>query len=84
MPPELLNEETWLEAERPAKRRNGWLIAVLSLLTIGIYTIYWLYRLHRELPSRDQKDLSGRVWLGIFAALTVVMFGFLLSSGFGS
>ena len=52
MQPEEAMEIIWTDAELPLKPRNGWLIGVFSLLTVGVYAIYWLYRLQRELPTR--------------------------------
>ena len=84
MQPEEATEISWTDAELPLKRRNGWLIGIFSLLTVGVYAIYWLYRLQRELPTRKGIDIKGSLWLGMFALFTVVMFGFLIASSYGT
>lgn len=73
----------WRAAKQPIKRRNGWLILLYSLLSIGFYTIYWLYRCHQELPSRESVDLPGKLWAFTFALITLVLFSFLIASGYG-
>ncbi len=73
----------WLDATRPARRRRGWVVLFVSILTIGVYTIGWLYRLQQEHPRRRGVDPAAGVWLGVFCSLTIVMFAVLGMSGYG-
>jgi hypothetical protein len=76
-------KSTWLSPAEPAKTRNGWAVLLLSIFTIGIYTIAWIHRLHREFPRRQGVDPRGRIWLSLFWGQVVLMLGALLGSGYG-
>jgi hypothetical protein len=73
----------WLPAISRAKHRNGWLVLACSSSTVGLYAIYWLYQLQREHPRRLGYDPHPTTWLLVFAALTFVMLGVVVSSGYG-
>ena len=46
---------------------------ILSIVTIGIYSLYWMYKLHEEVHavSGEQPSCSG----GMLILLTIVTFG---------
>ena len=43
---------------RPIKVVHSWKIALFLLFTLGIYHIFWLYRVFKELHTRKATDLS--------------------------
>ena len=63
-------------------RRNGWLILIWSLLTVGIYTIAWLTLLQREHPRRATIDPPAWLWFCTWLGFGVLMFIALGASGF--
>jgi hypothetical protein len=54
-----------------AKVRSGWLVLLWSLLTLGIYGIYWWYTINRELADvgrvRGTKELGDNPLLSTLA-----------------
>jgi hypothetical protein len=56
-----LATEVFLDGgERRAKRRNPWGVLGLSIITFGIYTLFWWYYINRELRDLGQtKRVSG-------------------------
>tara|TARA_A100001037_G_scaffold274717_1_gene272699 strand:- start:323 stop:907 length:585 start_codon:yes stop_codon:yes gene_type:complete len=64
--------------------RNGWLVLALSLLTVGVYTIAWLYRLQQEHPRRPGIDPPAAPWLALFVVFTAGMFATFAVSGYGT
>ncbi|WP_026377459.1 hypothetical protein [Aestuariibacter salexigens] len=67
--------------KRPFRKRNGWLILLFTLLSLGLYALYWLFRLHEELPRRRGIDHTGIMWITLFAFLTFCMLGLMIASG---
>ncbi len=58
---------------RTIEKRDIVISVVLSIITIGIYALYWLYQV-----SEDVNALTGREWhcsSGIVILLTIVTFG---------
>ena len=58
---------------RPIERRDIAISIVLSIITIGIYALYWMYQV-----AEDTNALTGRQWpvsSGIVILLTIVTFG---------
>ncbi len=57
----------------PIERRDIAISVVLSIITLGIYALYWMYQI-----SEDVNALVGRQWhcsSGIVILLTIVTFG---------
>lgn len=75
---------TWLDASRVPERRNGWVVLLLSLLTIGCYAIFWIYRLQQEHARREGVDMPAPTWLTVFVALTVLTFVLIFASGYAN
>lgn len=73
----------WLPPARDAKPRNGWLMLLLTFMTIGVYAIYWIYAVQLEHPRRRRLDPAPGLWLGVYIALVIVVLGLLGASGFG-
>ena len=46
----------WRAQARSPRVRGGVSVAVLSLVTLGFYYAYWVYRLHAETPARQGVD----------------------------
>jgi hypothetical protein len=60
------SETRWIDPTRPPRSRNGWLVLLFSLVTIGVYAIAWIYRLQQEHPRRaniDYQPVSGSAFL---------------------
>ena len=58
------------QTEATAKVRATWLVAVLSLVTLGIYQIYWWFAINRELRDLGRSrgvDLGRRPALSALA-----------------
>ena len=45
------------------KNRNPLLVIVFSLVTLGIYALYWLYQTKGELDELTGEKSSGIIWL---------------------
>lgn len=73
----------WLPADAAPRVRNGWLLLLASLVTVGVVAIAWIYRLQREHPRRGGIDPSARVWLAVWLICLVAMIAALGLSGFG-
>lgn len=47
---------TWRYPKHTPQHRDGWTLTGLTLVTFGLYYVYWLYRLHAETPARMGTD----------------------------
>ncbi|MFN8152380.1 MAG: DUF4234 domain-containing protein [Solirubrobacterales bacterium] len=54
-----------------AKIRNPVLVAVFSLITLGIYTLYWWYQINREMVdygrAQQVQGLGDNAWMSFLA-----------------
>jgi Domain of unknown function (DUF4234) len=62
------------------RRRNPWTVLLLTIVTLGIYLLYWIYITFAEVKARRGKGTSGIV--GLLLALIPVSI-FLLPSHVG-
>ena len=62
--------------------RNPWVVVSLSLITLGIYRIYWEYRSFKDLRSFTQDGIGGGWGLALAIAFPIVN-SFLLPSEVG-
>lgn len=61
-------------SSRPRGRRRGVLFVLLiSIITLGIYTIYWAYKTGAEIEEYSGAGLGGVLWLVIWIVLNPVM-----------
>jgi Domain of unknown function (DUF4234) len=49
-------------SNRIGKTRNPWGVWLLSLITLGIYGLYWYYMINAELRDYDQRIKVEPVW----------------------
>ena len=54
------------------KRRNKWLILLLSIVTFGIWTIVWSYQNGEELKKYNNTGLGGVAYLFITLLISPV------------
>ena len=56
------------------KIRNPWVVILLSIITLGIYAIYWHYAMFKETNEFDNEGVNGIVGLllSIVCAIVVV------------
>ena len=73
----------WTSSSKTPKRRNGWWVLTLSLVSVGVYAIAWLTLLQREHPRRTGIDPPAWAWLCTWLGFGVLMFAALILSGFG-
>ncbi|HKP16853.1 MAG TPA: DUF4234 domain-containing protein [Gaiellaceae bacterium] len=60
--------------ERPLGRPRGvWFVAIIGLLTFGIYLIYWSYKTGEEVRRYSGEGLGGVLWLVIWLVVGIVM-----------
>jgi Domain of unknown function (DUF4234) len=55
------------------KPRGVWFVAIIGLLTFGIYWIYWAYKTGEELKQYSGEGLGGVLWLVIWLVIGIVM-----------
>ncbi len=65
------------------KIRNPWAVIVFSIITIGIYTLYWTYQVFRELKEHTGQGVGPVVGLVIEILINIVNL-FLLPSEIGN
>lgn len=55
------------------KQRNIFAVFILSIVTLGIYFLIWLYEIHRDLLKKieDKKSLPSFWWLFVPVALLI-------------
>ena len=56
------------------KERNLPVVFVLSIVTVGLYMIYWMYQTRRELLSSGARDIPSIFWLLAPLLSTFVIF----------
>ncbi len=61
------------------KIRNPWGVIGLSLITLGIYFIYWQYASFKELKDSSQEGIGGGLGL-VFAIFIPIVNSFMLPS----
>jgi hypothetical protein len=56
------------------KIRNPWIVILLSIVTLGIYALYWHYAMFKETNEFDNEGVNGIVGLllSIVCAIVVV------------
>jgi preprotein translocase subunit SecY len=61
-------------ASRPLGRPRGVAFAIiLTILTLGIYFLYWLYKTGDEIKKYSGEGLGGVLWLVIGIVIGIVM-----------
>ena len=65
-------------AAAPAARavgmqRGPWFVALIGLVTLGIYWIYWYYKTGEEVKNYSGEGLGGVLWLVIAVVIRIVM-----------
>ena len=55
------------------QQRGPWFVALIGLLTLGIYWIYWYYKTGEELKRYSGEGLGGVIWLVIGLVIGIVM-----------
>jgi len=55
------------------KVRGPWFVALIGLITLGIYWIYWYYKTGDELKRYSGEGLGGVLWLVIAIVVGIVM-----------
>lgn len=58
------------------KQRNIFTVFILSIVTLGIYFLIWIYTIHRDLSKKikDKKSLPSFLWLLVPEAVIVLAF----------
>lgn len=67
----------------PGVIRNPWFVAFISIITLGIYFLYWTYQVFRELKDHSGEGVGGVIGLVIGLVIGVVNW-FLLPSEIGN
>ena len=61
-------------AARPLGQPRGvWFVAIIGLLTFGLYFLYWAYKTGEELKQYSGEGLGGVLWLVIWLVAGIVM-----------
>jgi Domain of unknown function (DUF4234) len=55
------------------KQRGPWFVALIGLITFGIYGFYWEYKTGEELKTYSGEGLGGVLWLVIGLVAGIVM-----------
>lgn len=55
------------------KPRGPWFVALIGLVTLGIYWLYWYYKTGEELKTYSGEGLGGVLWLVIGLVAGIVM-----------
>jgi hypothetical protein len=55
------------------KVRGPWFVALIGLVTLGIYWWYWYYKTGDELKRYNGDGLGGVLWLVIGVVISIVM-----------
>lgn len=61
------------EAKPVGHRRGIAFVIIISLVTLGIYSIYWAYKTGDEIKRYSGEGLGGVLWLVIWIILGIVM-----------
>ncbi len=55
-------QEVPIGSEKPAKIRSVWFVAIISVVTLGIYVAFWWYFINREMAdygrAKDRHELG--------------------------
>jgi uncharacterized protein DUF4234 len=54
------------------KVRNPWAVVGLSLITLGIYFLYWTYQVFREMKDHSHEGVGGPIGLVIGLLIGIV------------
>jgi len=65
------------------KVRNPWIVIILSIITIGIYALYWQFATFKEMKDYSGRGIGGGLGL-LFAILLGVVNIFLMPSEVGN
>lgn len=65
------------------KTRNPWAVIGLSIITLGIYFLYWTYQVFREMKDRTGNGVGGPIGLVIGIVIGIVN-SFLIPSEVGN
>jgi hypothetical protein len=79
-PPPLVPSSGWGPV---GKVRNPWFVAFISIITLGIYYLYWQYQVFKELKDHTGEGVGGVIGLVIALVIGVVNL-FLLPSEIGN
>ena len=55
------------------QQRGPWFVALIGLITFGIYWIYWYYKTGDEVKRYSGEGLGGVLWLVIALVIGIVM-----------
>ena len=55
------------------QHRGPWFVALIGLVTLGIYLIYWAYKTGDEIKRYSGEGLGGVLWLVIWLVIGIVM-----------
>jgi Domain of unknown function (DUF4234) len=55
------------------QQRGPWFVALIGIITFGIYIIYWYYKTGEELKRYSGEGLGGIIWLVIGLVVGIVM-----------
>ena len=55
------------------QHRGPWFVALIGLVTLGIYLIYWAYKSGDEIKRYSGEGLGGVLWLVIWVVIGIVM-----------
>ena len=55
------------------QHRGPWFVALIGLVTLGIYLIYWAYKTGDEIKRHSGEGLGGVLWLVIWVVIGIVM-----------
>ena len=55
------------------QHRGPWFVALIGLVTLGIYWIYWYYKTGEEVKRYSGEGLGGVLWLVIGIVVGIVM-----------
>src|SRR6478672_8300773 len=65
------------------KVRNPWFVAFISIITLGIYFLYWTYQVFREMKDHSGDGIGGVIGLVIGIVIGIVNW-FLIPSEIGN
>jgi hypothetical protein len=72
-----------MEYGKVGKIRNPWMVILLSIVTLGIYAIYWQYAEFQELKDHTGEGIGGVLGL-VIALLIGIVNAFLLPAEVGN
>jgi hypothetical protein len=55
------------------QQRGPWFVALIGLITFGIYWLYWFYKTGEETKNYSGEGLGGVLWLVIGLVAAIVM-----------